>query len=63
MELYKTLEKVAKESGIQTLTTKINAITKPFFEKKGFTILENIVKSKNGKEIIVHTGIKNISEI
>ena len=60
MELYKTLETVAKESGIEKLTTKINTITKPFFEKKGFTIIENVIKSKNGKEIIVQTGIKNI---
>ncbi len=63
MDLYETLEKVALDADIKRLTTKINKITQPFFEKKGFTIIEDIVLSENGNERVILIGVKNISKI
>lgn len=63
MDLYETLEKVAKDFKIKILKTKVNKITKTFFEKKGYTIVKNVKKSNDGKEVIVYTGVKDISKV
>ncbi len=62
MELYKTLEEVAIDSGIHVLQAEINMATKTFFEKNGFTVFKNGEPSKK-EEIIRYKGIKNISKV
>ncbi|KAA1245758.1 GNAT family N-acetyltransferase [Aquimarina sp. RZ0] len=59
-KLYETIEQVAKESGIDTLTTKVNTITRSFFEKHGFKIIENVKKIAGGGEEIVYSGVKKL---
>ncbi len=58
--LYKTIEDIAQESNIQTLTTQINLLTKSFFEKNGFEIIKNAVKVVGGEEVISYSGIKHL---
>ncbi len=59
-KLYKTLEQVAQEAGITTLTTKINTNMKAFFNKNGFEIIKNVEKVVGGEEIVSYKGVKDI---
>ncbi|WP_299440216.1 GNAT family N-acetyltransferase [uncultured Aquimarina sp.] len=59
-KLYETLEQVAKEAGIDTLTTNINSNTKGFFEKNGFKIIKTVEKVAGGEDVISYDGVKNI---
>ncbi len=59
-ELYNTLEEIAKESNIKTLTTQIHLATKAFFEKKEFEIVKNEVKVVGGNEITSYSGVKHL---
>ncbi len=59
-QLYDTLEEVARESNIKTLTTQIHLATKAFFEKKEFEIIKNEVKVVGGNEITSYSGIKRL---
>lgn len=58
--LYATIEEVAKEANIKTLTTQINLLTRHFFEKNGFEIIKNAVKVVGGEEIVSYSGVKHI---
>ncbi len=59
-DLYETIEEVAKQSNIQTLTTQINMLTKPFFERNGFEIIKNEVEVVGGEKIISYSGVKHL---
>ncbi len=59
-DLYKTIEEVALQSNIKTLTTQVNELTKAFFEKNGFEIVKNAVNVVGGEEIISYSGIKHL---
>ncbi len=59
-KLYKSLETVAKDANIHTLTTQINLLTRHFFEKRGFEIIKNTSQVVGGEEIVTYSGIKNI---
>jgi len=59
-KLYETLERVAKEAGIDILTTSINSNTKDFFRKNGFKIIKNAEKVAGGEDIVSYDGVKNI---
>ncbi|MFD2565074.1 GNAT family N-acetyltransferase [Aquimarina rubra] len=58
-KLYSTLEEVAREAGINSLSTRINLNTKDFFEKNGFKIIKNAEKVSGGEEIVSYSGVKN----
>ncbi|WP_378177699.1 GNAT family N-acetyltransferase [Aquimarina sp. SS2-1] len=59
-KLYLRLEQVARDAGIDSLTTRINPNTREFFEKNGFKILKNMKKVSGGEEIISNSGVKNL---
>lgn len=59
-KLYKKLEEVAIEKGIKTLSIKLNHMTLPFFEKKGFEIISKSVKVVGGEDKLYHSGVKKI---
>lgn len=59
-ELYYTLEEVAKQVKIKTLTTQIHLATRVFFEKNGFTIVKNAVKVVGGDEVTSYSGVKKL---
>ncbi|MHA7058560.1 GNAT family N-acetyltransferase [Aquimarina sp. M1] len=59
-KLYVTLEKVAREAGISSLTTRVNSNTKDFFENNGFQIIKNVEKVVGGEEIVSFNGVKHI---
>ncbi|WP_108866692.1 GNAT family N-acetyltransferase [Aquimarina aquimarini] len=59
-ELYKTIEEIAKDLNIVTLTAKVNLMTQPFFKKKGFEIVKNAVKVVGGEEVVSYSGIKHL---
>ncbi|WP_109299457.1 GNAT family N-acetyltransferase [Aquimarina sp. AU474] len=58
--LYATMEEVAREASISTLTTRINLMTKDFFEKNGFNIVKNAVKVVGGEEVVSYGGVKKL---
>ncbi len=58
--LYRTIEEVARNSNITTLTTQINLLTRLFFENQGFDIVKNAVKVVGGEEVISYSGIKHL---
>lgn len=59
-KLYKKLEEVAMQEGMKTLTVKLNHMTLPFFEKKGFEIIRESIKVVGGADKGYCTGIKKI---
>lgn len=59
-KLYATMEQIARESEIKTVTTRVNSNTKSFFEKNGFKILESVKKVAGGEEVIYYNGVKKM---
>ncbi|TPN81278.1 GNAT family N-acetyltransferase [Aquimarina algicola] len=59
-KLYNTVEEIAREDKIITLTTSINKQTRSFFESKGFQIIKNAVRVSGGEEVITYSGIKHL---
>lgn len=59
-DLYSTIEEIARESNIKTLTTQINLLTKSFFEKNGFEIVKNEVEVVGGEKIVSYSGVKQL---
>ncbi|MDH7444731.1 GNAT family N-acetyltransferase [Aquimarina sp. 2201CG14-23] len=59
-KLYAVMEEVAKEHNVSTLTTQINAVTKTFFRKNGFEIIENVEKVVGGEEEVSYSGVKKL---
>jgi len=59
-KLYETLERVAKEDDVRILTTRINSITKGFFENYNFEIIKNIEQVVGGEEIVRYSGVKKL---
>ncbi|MCK8521703.1 GNAT family N-acetyltransferase [Aquimarina sp. D1M17] len=58
--LFATLEEVAREANIKTLTTQISILTKGFFQKNGFEIIKSAVNVVGGEEVISYSGVKNL---
>lgn len=58
--LYEALEKAAKESAIERLTTRVNSLTSTFFEKNGFEIIKEVKKVVGGEELVYTIGSKKI---
>lgn len=58
--LYATIEEVAKQENIDTLTTQINILTKGFFEKNGFDIIKNEVEVVGGDKVVSYSGVKKL---
>ncbi len=59
-DLYNTIEEVARNTNIKTLTTEINLLTRAFFEKYGFEIVKNAVQVAGGNEVVSYSGIKHL---
>ncbi|WP_103070975.1 GNAT family N-acetyltransferase [Aquimarina sediminis] len=59
-KLYETIEEIAKDFNIDTLTTDINMLTQNFFQKKGFEIVKNAVKVVGGEEVTSYRGVKQL---
>lgn len=59
-KLYQKLEEVAKDAGVETLTTQINPNTKAFFEKNNFRVVKNIEKVAGGDDVVSYSGIKHL---
>lgn len=50
--LLESLEQVAKSSGTSKLSTEASITARPFFEKRGFTLLEEQTVQYNGQEFL-----------
>ncbi len=59
-KLYQTIEKIARESNIGTLTTSVNELTRSFFERRGFEIVKNAIKVVGGAEVVSYSGVKHL---
>ncbi|WP_405205419.1 GNAT family N-acetyltransferase [Aquimarina sp. LLG6339-5] len=59
-KLYQTLEEVAREANMVTLSTQINSNTKDFFRKNDFDIIQNIEKVAGGEDIVGYNGVKKL---
>lgn len=57
-KLYQKLEEVAKNAGLEILTTQINPNTKAFFEKNDFKIIKNVKKVAGGDDVVSYSGVK-----
>lgn len=51
--LLKKLEEAAKESGLSGLNVTSSITAKPFFERKGFVVQDEYVKTMSGKDFKV----------
>ncbi len=58
--LYETMEEVAGKANIKTLTTRVNLMTKDFFQRNGFDIIKNAVKVVGGEEVVTYSGVKKL---
>jgi len=58
--LYETIEEVARQSNIKTLSTQVTLLTKSFFEKYGFDILKEETEVVGGDKVVSYTGVKNL---
>jgi len=59
-KLYQKIEEIAIQESIQVLSTNINALTKIFFEKKGFEIIKNSTQVVGGEEVVTLKAVKNL---
>ncbi len=59
-DLYKTIEEIARQNSIKTLTTEINLLTRSFFEKYDFEIIKKAIKVAGGNEIASYSGVKHL---
>lgn len=49
-ELAKRLERLAEDSGMKAVSVEASKIARPFFEKQGYSVLEQEVIDRNGVE-------------